>query len=237
MKTWMLVMLFGAGVAMASEQPKVDALLAECDAHLAGLEAAFAARPAGSDEKARIKARLGHMVEVDQYIRKFTMADRGLSPAENVALSRQVGSRMSAVDTANTAELKSLLKTHSWFTISGFGPDADRDAWLLVQHADGDPDFQRDVLHRLEPLLATGDTSPSNYAYLFDRVAASFGKPENRRPQRYGTQGECTGPGSWTPHPVEEPDKLEERRRAVGLFPMAEYLKMFQDICRMSETP
>jgi len=237
MKTWLLVIICGTGVAMASEHPKVDAVLAECDAHLASLEAAFAARPAESDEKARIKARLGHMVEVDQYLRNFTMHDRGLSPAENVALNQQVANRMSAVDSVNTAELKNLLKTRSWITISEFGPDADRDAWLLVQHADNDPDFQRDVLQRLEPLLTTGETNHSNYAYLFDRVASSFSKPAEQRPQRYGTQGRCTGPGTWTPYPVEEPEKLEERRRAVGLFPMAEYLEMFKDICRMTEPP
>ncbi|MDF3020616.1 MAG: hypothetical protein K0Q92_1919 [Steroidobacteraceae bacterium] len=42
---------------------------------------------------------------------------------------------------------------------------------------------------------------------------------------------------AWTPYPVEEPEKLEERRRAAGLFPMAEYLDMFKDICRMTEPP
>ena len=236
MKKWLLVMLCGAGVAGASEYPRVDAAVAECDAHVSKLQAEFAKAPEAPDDKARAVTRLRQMVAVDQYVRKFTQEGhlRAFSSEENLAFGQQIGSRMTAVDIANTAEIKKLLGKYGWFGISEFGAQADNDAWLLVQHADRDPEFQREVVSRLEPLAARGETKPAHFALLFDRVALSYNDPTKQTLQRYGTQGRCTGPGTWAPFPVEDPDNLDERRRSVGLPPMAEYQGMFKDICHES---
>jgi len=235
---WLAVMLCGVGVAVASDHPRVDAALAECDAHVAKLQAEFAKAPKASDENAWA-ARLRQMVVVDQYVRKFTQEGhaRAFSPAENLAFGQQIGSRMTAVDVANTAEMKVLLEKHDWFGISEFGAQADNNAWLLVQHADQDPEFQREIVKRLEPLAASGETKPSHFALLFDRVALSYSDPAKRMLQRYGTQGHCTGPGTWAPFPVEDPDNLDARRRAVGLPSMAEYQKVFKDLCHEATQP
>ena len=93
-----------------------------------------------------------------------------------------------AQDRANTEWLKADLRENGWPTVSRVGPLADRHAWLLVQHADHDPAFQREVLGLLERLVETKETSLRNYGMLHDRVATGEG-----RPQRYGTQGACTG--------------------------------------------
>jgi hypothetical protein len=237
MKKWLLVLVCGASVAMASDHPKVDAALAECDAHVARLQAEFASKPAELDEKVLAKSRLRQMVAVDQYVRNFTQQGhaRGFSPAENVAFGHEIATRMAATDVANTAEIKALLEKYGWFTISEFGAQADSDAWLLVQHADHDADFQREIVRRLEPLAARGETKPAHFALLFDRVALSYHDPAKRRPQRFGTQGRCTGPGTWEPFPVEDPDTLDKRRHEVGLPPMAEYKMAFKDICHESQ--
>lgn len=236
MRKWLLMMLCGAGVAMASAHPKVDAALAECDARIAEMRAAFAKRPPAPDDPAWVKSKLQHMADVDQYVRKFTQEGyaRGFSPAENAAFGPRIGERMVAVDLANTADLKLLLAKQPWFGISQYGEAADVNAWILVQHADKDPEFQREIVQRLEPLVARGETKPSHYALLFDRVALSYVDPSRRTLQRYGTQGQCTGPGTWTPFPVEEPDKLDERRRSVGLMPEADYQRLFKDLCHES---
>ncbi len=237
MKSWLAVLF--CGVAMASDYPRVDAALAECDAQVAKLRAEFAQAPKASDEKAAITTRLQQMVAMDQYLRKFTQEGhvRGFSPQEHVAFGQQIANRVAAVDVSNTAEMKVLLEKHDWFVISDFGARADNNAWLLVQHADKDPDFQRGIVARLEPLAARGETKPSHFALLFDRVALSYHDPANRTLQRYGTQGQCTGPGTWEPFPVEDPDNLDERRRSVGLQSMAEYKTVFKDICHESTKP
>jgi hypothetical protein len=236
MKAWMLVVFCGTGVAMSAEYPKVDAALAECDAHVAAMRADFARIPPAPADKAWVKARLQHLVDVDQYLRKFTMEGfaRGFSPAENAVFQPKADARMTAADIAHTAELKTLLPPKGWFGVTEYGAQTSANAWLLVQHADRDPEFQREILKRLEPLAASGEVDPSNYALLFDRVALSYSDASTRALQRYGTQGQCTGPGTWAPFPVEDPDKLDERRRSVGLMPEAEYQKLFKDLCHES---
>ncbi len=94
--------------------------------------------------------------------------------------------------------------------------------WLIVQHADFDPAWQRRMLQVLEPKLARGDMQERYFVYLLDRVAHNAGKP-----QTYGTQGRCVGPGNWQPFDVVDPAALDARRRSVGLDPIAEYRSHF----------
>ena len=133
-----------------------------------------------------------------------------------------IASKGCGVDEENTRWLKSHLSQSGWFTVSKYGADADFAVWLLVQHADRDLGFQTDVLSVLGPLVPANETARTNYAYLYDRVAVNSG-----RPQRYGTQGRCTPAGEWEPREVEQPEKLDERRAAVGLGPEAEYIVAF----------
>jgi hypothetical protein len=128
--------------------------------------------------------------------------------------------RTMAVDCDDTAWLRGQLEEIGWFDIPTYGAQADKDAWLLVQHADRDREFQRDTLAYLQQ-LPTGQTDPTNLAYLWDRVASGEG-----RPQRYGTQGQCQPDGTWTPNDVEDFDRLDERRASLKLAPIAEHALM-----------
>jgi hypothetical protein len=132
--------------------------------------------------------------------------------------------RLCGVDAANTAWLKAEWRASGWFTAARDGQAASGDAWLLLQHADRDPDFQRAVL----PTLARETTLQGriNYAYLSDRVATNA-----HQPQTFGTQGRCVGPGEWEPNAVTDPAGLEARRAEVGLGSIAEYKAQFKTIC------
>jgi hypothetical protein len=222
------------GAALATGYPRVDEDLAPFDLRVAQLKQEFAKTPPAPNDKEWVKAKLKHMVDIDQYVRQpFDIPEvRKYSEEERAEFWRRISVRFMGIDRENTAELKKLLKIYPWFTISEFGPEANQNAWLLVQHADQDPPFQRHMLTILEPLAAKGETNPKNYAYLYDRVASSFQNPTERKLQRYGTQGQCTGPGTWEPLPVENPDKLDERRAAIGLPPMAEYKMLFVTQCK-----
>jgi hypothetical protein len=52
---------------------------------------------------------------------------------------------------------------------------------------------------------------------LEDRIRVAEG-----RPQRYGTQFDWDASGEMSPMPVEEAEHVDERRRAVGLGPLAD---------------
>ena len=122
----------------------------------------------------------------------------------------------------NTSWLKAVLARIGWFDVTRYGANASRTAWLLLQHSDHDPAFQERMLVDLEPRMRRGDMEPRSYAYLVDRVAHNAG-----RPQTYGTQGRCVGPGDWQPFDTIELAGLDERRLAVGLEPMSEYRAVY----------
>ena len=181
-----------------------------------------------------IKAELFRRVAKDQFARSVVVATAsrtswaaGLSDeAVGIASAAAITRDWCGTDEDNTRWLQQQLRTRGWFKRSTDGPDADNAAFLLVQHADLNKPFQKEVLQMLQPLLKAGDTRPQNYALLFDRVAVG-----EKRPQRYGSQGNCTGPGTWAEFAVEDPASVDQRRAQMGLEPMAAYRKRFVQAC------
>lgn len=143
----------------------------------------------------------------------------GLSPVAANNWIFTAGSRMGAIDCDNTAWLKAQLARIGWFTIPKYGEEADSAAWHMVQHADRDPSFQREMLDKLQA-LPPGQTNGKRLGYLFDRVARAEG-----RLQRYGTQGQCKD-GKWTPYESEDPANLDQRRTSLGMEPIAEHMEL-----------
>ncbi|KQO55537.1 hypothetical protein ASF14_04020 [Sphingomonas sp. Leaf257] len=121
-------------------------------------------------------------------------------------------------DHDNTQWLKALVARQGWPKRSEIGEDAAEQAWLLVQHADADPAFQLSSLRLMEPLMAKGEVSKDDYAYLYDRVMLKIaGK------QRYATQAMCDN-GRRVPQPLEDEKAVDRLRADVGLAPVAVYL-------------
>jgi len=228
-----LFSILSANVACASQYPRVDQDISIYDEQVKNMKSTFSSEPSNPQNKVWIQNKIDNMVQVDQYMRGFwnTPFTNSYSQNEKDEFNKQFSPKSASVDAQNTTDLKELLKIYSWFKISEFGKKTDNQAWLIVQHADQDHDFQASVLKILEQLYPVNETSPSNYAYLYDRVASSFGDPSKKKPQRYGTQGHCVGPGQWEPWSMETPDKVDELRKSVGLGTMEEYKKMFKDIC------
>ena len=120
------------------------------------------------------------------------------------------------VDIRNTQRLKQIIREIGWPSISKVGREAANYAWLLAQHADHDVAFQRDCLHLMQQSM--NDVDATTVAYLEDRVRVNEG-----RPQLYGTQYYEDDQGVFGPKPIEQPDEVDERRKAVGLEPLAQY--------------
>ncbi|UOQ78413.1 hypothetical protein MUN84_07525 [Hymenobacter sp. 5516J-16] len=97
--------------------------------------------------------------------------------------------------------------------------------WLLVQHADAHPDFQRRMLKLMLPEVKRQNASPVNYAYLTDRVATNAGQP-----QEYGTQVTYEGVGTpaakAVPRSLRDPAHVNQRRAAIRMEPLEKYLDM-----------
>ena len=148
-----------------------------------------------------LRAELRRRVAVDQEARRTLDAEA-----------------MAAADAANLPWLRQLITDVGWPGKSLVGEDGAKDAWLLVQHADRDPAFQRRCLDLLTAAVGRGEAAAVDQAYLTDRVLLHEGQP-----QEYGTQA-IGRDGRFVARNLRDPGHVDERRAAVGLGPLAEYL-------------
>jgi hypothetical protein len=158
--------------------------------------------------------------EEDQQIRRQLSGFVGQPEAR---LPDDLAAEWERVDEANTRWLGELLATRGWPGQTLVGPEGAQAAWLLAQHADRDPDLQGAFLDALRHAVAQGEASPAHLAYLEDRVRAGAGQP-----QLYGTQFTVIG-GELGPCPIDDPQRLDERRAAAGLEPFAAYESRMRD--------
>ena len=134
------------------------------------------------------------------------------------AESHKIMEQLTKIDADNTAWLKKHVDQHGFPTITEVGKDGASGAWLLVQHADAQPAFQRQCLD-LMTKLPKHERDGKNLAYLTDRVLLAEGKK-----QLYGTQFTKVN-DVWKPRPLEDEANVDKRRAEVGLSTLAEYAK------------
>jgi len=126
------------------------------------------------------------------------------------------------VDIANLAELDSIVTTRGWPTKAAAGVKGAGGAWTIVQHSDKETRARYRPI--LEKAMKSGDVSPGLYATYLDRVLVDEGKP-----QIYGSQFHEVN-GELVPQPIEDEAHVDERRKAMGLQPLAEYTKLLREM-------
>ncbi|MGH8055573.1 MAG: DUF6624 domain-containing protein [Stenotrophomonas sp.] len=207
------MLAFACNARADDDDPALAAALLKCPDAAAFIEAAKLHRPSRVGVQADViasepalRVQLLEMARVDQEART---GDWSPSMIE----------KMLAVDAANLPEIKKIVAEYRGLPgVAQVGADGLSAAWLLVQHADRDVDFQRGVLEQIMPLVARGEVSSREFALLTDRVLVN-----SEQPQRYGSQLLAVG-GKWQPKPMEVPDQVDQRRAAVGEMPLADYI-------------
>ncbi len=131
--------------------------------------------------------------------------------------------RMEEIHRRNAARLREIIDEHGWPSESLVGENGAEAAWLIAQHAIGEPDFQRLCLKLLKAAADAGEVADWQPAYLEDRIRVFEG-----RPQLYATQFDIGDNGLPVPYEIEEPDSVDSRRRAVGLESLAEQIGRMQ---------
>ena len=124
---------------------------------------------------------------------------------------------MAGVDSENTAYLKSLVQQIGWIDVPRFGSGTSVDAFLLLQHS-GDLELKLAALSFIERDLKHTEGSQS-YALFYDRLQLDLGKK-----QRYGTQFRPDAEGNPYVLPLEDPARVDEFLKEIGLPPLEKYL-------------
>lgn len=129
-------------------------------------------------------------------------------------------------DSARTRRLREIVAQHGWPSPQLVGKDGVNAAWLILQHTP-DTAFRRQLMPRLDSAAARGDLPARDLATMTDRMLIESGKP-----QRYGTSFAIVA-GRMIAHPLEDTGGVDQRRAAVGLPPMAEYIVLLKDMYKL----
>ena len=155
----------------------------------------------------------------DQYVRSNLMTD--LLSKYNLLKSEVIIDSFGVnTDERNRERLKEIIKENGFPTRKLVGKDAMQGIFLMIQHSDGDKEWQKSQLTEIENAVKKGDMDGQSYAYLYDRIKINSGEK-----QLYGTQFAKVDPVRKTVELAETEDleNLDRRRMEVGMMPINMY--------------
>ena len=117
----------------------------------------------------------------------------------------------------NNELLFQLIDQYGWPTASDVTEFAAAGAALIINHTDHETRVKYYPL--LEKAFKAGEAQPLRYAKMSDRLLVEVGKE-----QLYGTQWKFQK-GKKVPHPIKNPENVDQRRAEIGLGPLQNYLK------------
>lgn len=156
----------------------------------------------------------------DQKYRNEATRLRNENPSDTLAV-RQAYANMRKVDGLVQQEVKKIYAQYGYPGIDLVGKVSSHNFWLMVQHCDTDPEFQKTVLASMKIEVDKENASGRDYAYLIDRV-----KVNTQEKQIYGTQMILNADStSFMPQPLIDPEQVNERRASVGLGKIEDYIE------------
>lgn len=124
------------------------------------------------------------------------------------------------VDERNRNRLKEIFSEYGFPTRQLVGKDAMEGIFLMIQHSDGDKEWQKSQLANIDIAVKKGNMDSESYAYLYDRIKINSGEK-----QLYGTQFAKVDPINRTVElaETEDLDNLDTRRMEIGMMPIEMY--------------
>jgi hypothetical protein len=197
-----------SGLARIRKNPEWVAAVAEGKRRLASIDTTLAAELialANDDQKTR--------QGIGEFIGKF---GRASSQADSATKA------MELADAPRVAKLQAIIAKRGWPGRSLVGDDGAHAAWLILQHAPAD--VQRRLFRTVSAAIRKGEGRLGDLALLEDRVLVNDGGAQKYGSSlRYATQGA----GSQTLDPIMDEQCVDQRRAAMGLEPLADYLRRF----------
>ena len=178
---------------------------AHADQSVAGMRRRDAAR---TPSRPDLLAELERRVAADQSARRAMLAHRGDDDAQRAVVH---------IDADNDAWLVDQFRKDGVAHAAQVGEFGLHLTWLLVQHADRQPQLQEIALKEFVHRYESGEFSADDLARLTDRVLLAQGKP-----QRFGTQFDWAS-GKFDPRHIDDAAGVDAQRGQLGLMPLSDY--------------
>lgn len=138
-------------------------------------------------------------------------------------LGKGYNKEMSQIHNHNATILNEIIDEIGYPTEQYVGKEANDAAWLIIQHAIGQPNFMKKCARLLEIAERKHKISSKKLAYLTDRIAVFENKP-----QRYGTQFDWDQNGELNPNRFDDLEKVNKRRKSIGLNSIEEQTELIR---------
>lgn len=183
-----------------------------------------------------LKAELLVVYDTDQTIRLKLDSLFSANPKEESLLKQRLIDSVQYLidsipyyDSINLIKVTRIISKYGWLSEKEVGDKANRAIFLVIQHTPFRA--QKKLIPVVEKALKEGRLKPSAYALFKDRVLLRQGLK-----QIYGSQISFDRKsGEPFVAPLEDPDHVDERRKSVGLGPLADYVKLWGMTWNVSE--
>ena len=164
----------------------------------------------GPVQNEELRREIFQMLKEDQAVRAFQNEGRGPTEAEARAASER--------DEATTKRLSEILDRYGFPGVKMVGLNATRNFIVMLVHSPS-VELMRRALPHVERAARRKEIPPDDFAMLKDDVLGREGKL-----QLYGTNFQFVG-DKIALQPTQDPARLDERRRKIGLPPIAVYMQ------------
>ncbi len=121
-------------------------------------------------------------------------------------------------DSLNLVSVTQIITQHGWPGKDMVGAPGNGTVWLVIQHAD--IAVQEKYIPLLKQSVLAGQSAGKHLALLQDRILVRKGEKQIYGSQIYRDKETKL----YAIHPIEEVETVDQRRAAIGLPPMDEYL-------------
>jgi len=131
-------------------------------------------------------------------------------------------------DRKHAGTLMTIIKNFGWPTREMVGLKAVQGAYIAVQHAEHDPEFQSNCLALIQQQVDQGQLPGAFLALMTDRVALSRGDPQiygtqmTMAPDELGVMQAVPSAAIW------QSQQLDQRRSALGMPPHARFIQAIE---------
>jgi hypothetical protein len=130
------------------------------------------------------------------------------------------------IDKPHTQRLNEIVRTYGFPDAKLVGADGVGAYYLVLQHSN-DTKLKQKSLKGIEKAFRAKVLSPSDYANFTDRLRVNLGKL-----QIYGANFDLKN-GKMVMSPTKDIKNLDKRRKAIGLPPIAEYMKILEEVYKI----
>jgi len=166
----------------------------------------------------KVRKELIKVRDKDQSIRLIVLDVRKNS--NDSLLIKKVNKKMKLIDNESAIIVSKIIDKYGWLGNDKIGTEANQTLFLGIQHID-DTIVQNKYLPVLKEAVKNGDAEPWHFAFLTDRILMNQGEK-----QIYGTQTIISkDPKLSYVVPLQNPEKVDELRKEIGLDPLNDYLQ------------